>query len=468
MVVTSAATIARVCGGQVVAGDPDAMAVSAVIDSREVSSGCAFFALAGERSDGHDFVGAALRDGARVVVVSRADEDVRAAFASAGRRDSALVAVDDAASALTALAAYCRSRLSCPVIGVTGSSGKTTTKDFLNSVLATSMPVVATEGNRNNELGVPLTLLRASRDCGAVVVEMAMRGRGQIAELCAVAKPTVGLVTNIGTSHIELLGTQEEIASAKAEVLTCLPADGRAFLNADDEWSAMIAERSTAPVTYYGLGEGADVRAVDVTTGGDGCVSFTLRTPQGETAVELAVPGRHNAYNAAAAAAVGLYLGLSLSDIGSGLAAATGSPMRMEVFETARGVTVVNDAYNANPASMRAAVATLGDMAADGRRIAVLGDMAELGSLTDLAHFRLGEDLAAGGIDLLVTVGPRARRIAEGARAAGLPADCAMSADDAAGALGMVSGLVAPGDVVLVKASRVMGLEAIVEGVTST
>jgi len=468
MVVTSATTLVHVCGGEVVAGDAGAMAVSAVIDSREVSSGSAFFAMEGERSDGHDFVHAALTGGACIVVVSRADEDVRSAFSGAGRRDSALVLVADTTRALTTLAAYSRSRLSCPVIGVTGSSGKTTTKDFLNAVLATSLKVVATEGNRNNELGVPLTLLRAGRECGAVVVEMATRGRGQIAELCAIVKPTLGLVTNIGTSHIELLGSQEEIASAKGEMLACLPPTGRAFLNADDEWSALLAERSAAPITYYGLGERADVLAGDVVSDPRGCVSFVLHAPQGEAPVTLAVPGRHNAYNAAAAAAVGLHLGLSLSSVVAGLGSAIGSPMRMEVFETAGGVTIVNDAYNANPASMRAAVATLRDMAAEGRRVAVLGDMAELGSLTELAHFRLGEDLAEGGVDLLVTVGPRARRIAEGARAAGLPAEAIAGADDAAGALELVSSLVAPGDVVLVKASRVMGLEAIVEGVTST
>ena len=468
MVVTSAATLARVCGGEVVAGDTGAMAGTAAIDSREVVSGCAFFALPGERTDGHDFVRDVLVGGARVVVVTRADEDIRAAFAEAGRRDSALVLVPDAVEALTALATYNRSRLSCPVIGVTGSSGKTTTKDFLYGVLASRMNVIATEGNRNNELGVPLTLLRADGECGAVVVEMAMRGRGQIADLCAIGQPNIGLVTNIGTSHIELLGSQEEIASAKGELIACLPADGRAFLNADDDWSAHLAERSAAPVTYYGLGERADVRAVDVVTAGNGCVSFVLKTSDDEAPVTLAVPGRHNAYNAAAAAAVGTYLGLSLSDIAAGLSSANCSPMRMEVFETAGSVTVGNDAYNANPASMRAAVATLRDMAAEGRRIAVLGDMAELGSLTELAHFRLGEEIAAGGIDLLVTVGPRARRIADGARAAGFPADAVSSADDAAGALPIVSALVAAGDVVLVKASRVMGLETIVEGVTST
>jgi UDP-N-acetylmuramoyl-tripeptide--D-alanyl-D-alanine ligase len=468
MVVTSAATLARVCGGEIVAGDPGAMAGSAAIDSREVTSGAAFFALPGDRTDGHDFVGAVLREGARIVVVTRADESVRAAFSDAGRRDSALVLVADAAAALTALAAYCRSRLVCPVIGVTGSSGKTTTKDFLDAVLRTKLSVVATAGNRNNELGVPLTLLRADGESGAVVVEMAMRGPGQIAALCQVAKPTLGLVTNIGTSHIELLGSQEEIASAKAELMESLADTGHAFLNADDEWSAHIAKRTKAPITYYGLGEDADVRAMDVTTAGNGCISFTLRTADGEAPVSLSVPGRHNAYNAASAAGVCLHLGFTLKEIARGLRSANCSPMRMEVFETAASVTVVNDAYNANPASMRAAVATLRDMACDGRRIAVLGDMAELGSLTELAHFRLGEDLASGGIDLLVTVGPRARRIAEGARAAGFPSGSIIEAQDANTALPAVVALLGAGDIVLVKGSRIMGLETIVEGVTST
>jgi UDP-N-acetylmuramoyl-tripeptide--D-alanyl-D-alanine ligase len=467
MVVTDADTIARVTGGEVVAGDGSAMAGSAVIDSREATAGAAFFALPGDRADGHSYIEQALQAGARVVVVARDDVDVRAAFDRAGRPDSALVHVDDVSAALSALARYDRGRLTCPVIGITGSTGKTTTKDFIFSALTLALDVVATEGNRNNELGVPLTLLRADLTTDAVVVEMGMRGEGQIRELCALARPTAGIVTNIGTSHLELLGTQEHIAHAKGELIECLPSDGRAFLNADDEWSARLAATSTAPVTYYGVGPDADVRGTDVDTDERGRVSFMLRTPEGDAPAKLVTPGRHNVYNATAAAAVGLYLGLTLSQVVEGLECATGSPMRMEVFETADGITVVNDAYNANPTSMRAALATLSDMAAQ-RRVAVLGDMAELGSLAELAHFKLGEAVGDARLDGLVTVGALARRIAEGARGQGMAPDRVVAVDSADEAVEAASEMLVAGDVVLVKASRVMGLEKVVEGLTST
>jgi UDP-N-acetylmuramoyl-tripeptide--D-alanyl-D-alanine ligase len=386
---------------------------------------------------------------------------------TAANPEVAIVEVPDAVVALETLALYNRSRLDGAVLGITGSTGKTTTKDLVASVLSTGLNTVATRGNRNNELGLPLTVLEADVSTEVLVAEMAMRGPGQIADLCRVARPDLGLVTNVGTSHIELLGSEEDIARAKGELMGCLPADGRAFLNIDDAWSPTLAEMSAAPVTWFGLGEGADVRAADPKTAPDGTVSFTLVTPAGDTHVALGVPGRHNLYNAAAAAAVGLHLGLSLSQIVDGLAHATMSPMRMEVIETASGVIVVNDAYNANPTSMRAAVATLADMAPSGRRIAVLGDMAELGGLTELAHFQIGEMVARSGIDLLVAVGPRARRIAEGARAEGMSADRALTVGDAVGATRLLGDLAVGGDAVLVKASRVMGLEAVVEGLVA-
>ncbi len=467
MVVTDAGTIARVVGGELLAGDGATMAGPVTVDSREVTPGSVFIAVRGDRADGQDFTGAALAAGARVVLAHRDDEALRAAFKAAGRGDAALVKVADPAGAVSALARYNRSRLSCPVVGVTGSTGKTTTKDFMRAALSVALDVVATEGNRNNELGVPLTLLRADASTDAVIVEMGMRGVGQIAELCALARPTAGVVTNIGTTHMELLGSQERIAQAKSELLRCLPPAGRAFLNADDEWTPRLTEHTEAGVTTYGLSEHADVRATDVSVDGRGQVTFVLVTPEGRASVALAIPGRHNVYNAAAAAAVGLYLKLTLEQVVEGLQATTGSPMRMEVFETADGVTVVNDAYNANPTSMRAALDTLVDMHA-ARRIAVLGDMAELGSLADLAHFRMGERVARAGVDHLVAVGALARRIAEGARAGGMDAASVDSVADAAAAVLAVRAVVAPGDVVLVKASRVMGLEAVVEGLTST
>jgi len=343
--------------------------------------------------------------------------------------------------------------------------GKTTTKDFLRSVLGTRMNVVATEGNRNNELGVPLTIMQAGADTGVLVVEMAMRGPGQIEALTRIVQPTCGLVTNVGVSHVEVLGSERAIADAKAELVQAVPADGRVFLNSDDAWSATLRDSAEAAVTLYGLSDGADVRAVDITVDDSGNAAFTIVCEQGSERAVLPVPGRHNVYNALAAAGVCLYLKLSLSEVVVGLESARMTGMRMEVFESASGITVINDAYNANPTAMRAALATLGEIRAEGRRIAVLGDMAELGTLSELAHFDLGSVVAGSGADVLVTVGPLAKRIADGALAAGMPVEdvrpCATSEE----ASEVLDDLLAFGDVVLVKASRVMGLERIVDGI---
>jgi UDP-N-acetylmuramoyl-tripeptide--D-alanyl-D-alanine ligase len=461
----SAARLAEVTLGEVVSGSPDAMVNGVCIDSRAVHAGCAFAAFAGERADGHAYLADAVRAGARALVVTRWDEDTMAAVAAAGRRDVTVVRVDDAARAVRALAVHHRSRLSCPVVGITGSTGKTTTKDLLAAALGASLRVTATGGNRNNELGVPLTVLDAGADTDVLVVEMGMRGPGQIEDLCGVARPTHGLITNIGQTHIELLGSVEAIARAKGELVRCVPQDGRVFLNGDDEWSRTLAADSAAPVTFYGLGDVNDVRALDITTAEDGHPTLTLAVGDERATLTLPVPGRHNAYNAAAAAAVAVSLGVTLADAAGAMAAFCPTEWRMQVFTVASGVTVVNDAYNASPASMRAALEALVDIHTGGRHVAVLGDMKELGSLSELAHFRIGELVARMPIECLVTVGPLGRRIAEGARAEGMPADAVRACAALEEAGEVLDDLLEPGDVVLVKASRSMGLEVLVEGI---
>ncbi|HSQ22737.1 MAG TPA: UDP-N-acetylmuramoyl-tripeptide--D-alanyl-D-alanine ligase [Coriobacteriia bacterium] len=465
MLTLSVGTLLEITGGDLLAGPSVTMVNGCAIDSRQIQPGGAFVAFIGEHADGHVFVGDALERGARALIVTRDDVALRSALETAGRPEVALILVDDALGALEALASWHRGRLMCPVMGITGSTGKTTTKDFLRSILATRLRVVATEGNRNNELGVPLTIMDAGTETEALIVEMAMRGIGQIDHLCSIARPTAGLVTNVGVSHIEVLGSEEAIAAAKGELVRAVPADGRVFLNGDDAWSDMLAAGTDATVTRYGLGPAADVSALDVTVSDDGHPAFTLVCAAGTVEVRLPTPGRHNVYNALAAAAVALYLDLSLDDIVAGLERATFSRWRMETFESASGVVVINDAYNANPTSMSAAISALGDVPSAGRRIAVLGDMAELGSLTELAHFQLGGEVAASSVDVLVTVGERARRIAEGARAAGLDPAAVRPCATADEASEVLDDLLAPGDTVLVKASRVMGLEAVVEGI---
>ncbi len=459
--------IVSATGGSVLGASYDVIGNGVVVDSREVTPGCIFFALPGERVDGHDFLEDAIIGGAHVLVVSRSREEIEGILALAAAREVVVVKVADSVRALSDLARYHRSRLNCEVVGVTGSTGKTTTKDFLDAVLGSTFRVVSTQGNQNNELGVPLTVLRAGPDTEVLVVEMGMRGLGQIEELCEVARPTVALVTNVGVTHIELLGSQEAVASAKGELVRALRPRGAAFLNGDDAFSATIAATSRAPVTLYGLSEDCAVRAENIAVDAMSRAAFDLLAAEGSVHVRLAVPGRHNVYNALAAAAVGLYLGVPMDRLDAALASAEVSAMRMQVFSSADGVTVINDAYNANPVSMQAAIVTLAEMDSAGRRIAVLGDMAELGSLTELAHFRIGEQVARLPIDTLVSVGPRARHIADGARAEGMAAGRIHACMTAEEATEVLRGTLGHNDAVLVKASRVMGLESVVEEIVS-
>jgi UDP-N-acetylmuramoyl-tripeptide--D-alanyl-D-alanine ligase len=467
MLSVSTDTIVRVTGGELVCGDAETFSSGVAIDSRCVESGNVFVALPGEHTDGHDYLSAALAAGARVLIVTREGHELGTALESAARRRVSVVRVADSCAAIQQLAAYHRGRLLCPIIGITGSTGKTTTKDLVAAVLSAKMRVASTVGNRNNELGVPLTLLGADTDVDAVVVEMGMRGSGQIAALCDIARPTMGLVTNVGTNHIELLGTTDAVADAKGELVEAIPADGAVFLNGDDDYTARLARRAEAPVISYGLSDTCVVRAVDVEVDSEGAASFTLVAPQGEARVALGVLGRHNVYNALAAAAVGLRLALSVADVVKGLESARTTSMRMESISTAAGVTIINDAYNASPSSMKAAVDALAQMSPTGKRVAVLGDMAELGSLTELAHFQIGEQVARSGIDYLVTVGDRAQRIAEGAIAEGMDGGSVAITRSNDEALGVLDGRLCSGDIVLVKASRVMGLEAVVEGIVT-
>ena len=460
--------IAAAVSGHLVAGNGNAAqpVCGIVWDSRQIAPDGAFLALPGARVDGNDFVVQAIRAGARAVICTR-EPDAAAREAAAGC-GCALIVVEDGVAALTALASAWRARLSARVVGITGSTGKTSTKDLVASVLAQRYRTVATVANHNNELGVPATVLAAGPDTEALVVEMGMRGLGQIEALCKTVRPSFGIVTNIGSSHLELLGTRENIARAKSELLQALSDDGCAVLNADDSFTPFLveqgrlAERGIAQCAF-GLSAGADVRADAVSFDGRACASFRLSLPDGSTGtVHLSMPGRHNVYNALAAAALGQRLGLGIEEISRGLSQARGSGMRLEVVQLADGVTVVNDAYNANPDSMRAALETLAGMGTSGRRIAVLGDMGELGANEETLHEEVGTAAAASGVDLLVCVGALARAIAQGALAAGMAPDAVLVCDDAHEAARLVGSRAAAGDVVLVKASRFMGLEQVV------
>jgi UDP-N-acetylmuramoyl-tripeptide--D-alanyl-D-alanine ligase len=445
MIPMTLAEIAAVVGGEV-HGDPElAVTGPAYLDSREPVAGGLFVAVAGERVDGHDFAG-----GAHAVLGSRPTE-------------APTVVVADPVVGMGRLARHVVDRLDVTVLALTGSQGKTGTKDYLASVLAEVAPTVATAGNLNNEYGVPVTVLRADPTTAYLVVEMGARGIGHIRYLCDIAPPRVAAVLNVGTAHIGEFGGREAIATAKGEIVEALPADGTAVLNADDELTAAMADRTSARSLTFG--ERGDVAWRDVRLDDLGRPSFELGYAGGWRPVTLTQTGRHQVPNATAAAALAVAAGVPFGDVVDALgAAAPASRWRMEVHERGDGLIVVNDAYNANPASMVAALDALAGIgSARGRRtVAVLGEMLELGADAAESHREVGRAAAELGIDVVVVVGEAARGIAEGA-----------SREDGSGAVVVTAGRdqalewvrknVAAEDVVLVKASRGVALEVVAD-----
>jgi UDP-N-acetylmuramoyl-tripeptide--D-alanyl-D-alanine ligase len=379
------------------------------------------------------------------------------------------VVVTDPATALGSLARHVVAQLpGVRVVGLTGSQGKTSTKDLLAQVLATAGTTVATLGNFNNELGMPLTALRADADTGFLVLEMGARHVGNISELCGFVRPDVGLVLNVGTAHLGEFGSRDAIAQTKGELVEALAADGTAVLNADDPLVAAMAARTAARVLTYGESSGADVRVADLSLATSGCPEFDLVTADGTAHVVLRLLGEHQAGNAAAAAAVALSLGMGLDDVATALSAATNaSRWRMEQHERSDGVLVVNDAYNANPDSMRAALKALAAIARgrgpEVRSVAVLGEMRELGESSREEHDAVGRLAVRLDISQLVVVGEPARPIHLGACLEGSWGEESVFVTDNDEALAWLRQHLRPGDVVLVKASRAAALERVAE-----
>ncbi len=509
----NAKQIAECTGGQfdVDPLDPRALIGGLTWDSREVASGDLYVALPGERTDGHAFVGAALRSGAACALVSQPPDAATRVLAR--EMGAAIIEVPSTPHALTDLARWWRTQLHGRVIGVTGSSGKTTTKNLIRDVLSARFSVVATQGNQNNELGVPKTILSADVETEAVIVEMGMRGRGQIAELCDFVRPDWGVIVNVGESHIELLGSREEIARAKAELVEALPAGtGCAFLNGADDYCGFvracsgIEERHVRAVTYDGSGRFVDHReaqaAISVLTADgeplvwaesisfddQGRPSFTLCASgfahpahdasadegacRAHDALErvscsLKLRGAHNVSNACAAAAVGRACGMTLAQVATALSAAEPEAGRQEVLHARGGFSIVNDAYNANPDSMRASLRTFSALAVPGRRIAVLGDMLELGDHARACHEEIGRLAAGLPLDTLICVGELSAYIAQAACDAGMDPDKIIRASSTSDVLGELDVLLEPGDAVLIKASHSVGLSRVVEGLVS-
>jgi UDP-N-acetylmuramoyl-tripeptide--D-alanyl-D-alanine ligase len=433
--------VAAVTGG-VVHGDGSRVVSNVVIDSRQAGPGSLFAALIGDHADGHEYVGTALAAGATAALVSHTV-------------DGPCVIVEDVTVALGLLARDNLRQISPTVIGVTGSHGKTSVKDLIAHVLEPSGPTVAPVGSFNNQWGVPLTVLRAESTTRFLVIEMGARGIGHIAELCRIAPPAIGVVLNVGTAHLGEFGSPESIALAKGELVEALPADGIAVLNADDPLVAAMHVRTYARVLTFGTTGDVALGAIALDDAGE--PHFTL-THQG-VQVEVHVPqiGAHHAMNAAAAAAVALAAGVDLATIAGRLrTAGASSPMRMERHVRADGLVVINDAYNANPESMAAALGAVAGIA-DGRAVAVLGEMLELGDRSEQAHREIGRLAADLGFARIVVVGDGARAIADGA---GSIAEVVADVDVA---IGTLSASLHADDVVLVKASRGVRLERVAQ-----
>jgi UDP-N-acetylmuramoyl-tripeptide--D-alanyl-D-alanine ligase len=492
MIALSLAEIATLTGGALLAGDPGARVTGpVVIDSRRAAPGGLFAAIAGERADGHDFAAAAVAAGAAAVLAARPlPEGIPA------------IVVPDVTAALALLARAVASRLTAGhglvIAGITGSSGKTSTKDLTAQVAERLGATVAPEESLNNELGVPLTVLRADERTRFLILEMAARGVGHIGALCDIAPPRIGAVLNVGRAHAGEFGSVENIAKAKGELIEALPrasAGGVAILNSDDPRVLAMAGRtdarvvtfSAAPLTRGSAGPAgypvrphagahrtpaADVRAAEITLDDLGRASFRLMMAGGMAPVTLRLHGAHHVPNALAAAAIAAELGMEVPAIADALSQASArSGKRMDVRERADGVLVINDAYNANPDSMRAGIQALAHIAGAGgharRGIAVLGHMAELGDTEAGSHAEAGRLAAQAGVAILVAVGESARPVLDGARAQPGWGGAAVQVPDTTAAVDVLRNLLRPKDVVLVKASKSAGLWVVADGLLS-
>jgi UDP-N-acetylmuramoyl-tripeptide--D-alanyl-D-alanine ligase len=443
--------IARATGGHA-SGSAELSITEVATDTRRLGRGAMFVALRGENADGHDHLAAAVEAGASAALVERVPEGLQLPT----------VRVDDTWAAIAALGRHVRETVAPATVGITGSVGKTTTKDLIAAATGAERRVVAAQGSFNNELGVPLTLLRLEHDSEVLVAELGARHVGDIATLAPLVAPDVAVVTAVAGVHLEVFGSVDAVAVAKRELVEALGPDGVAVLNAENPYVAAMAEVAPRTLTYAIDAPDADLRARDVSLDDSARATFTAVTPWGEAQVTLPVAGRHNVGNALAALAVAGHLGVDLQAAARAIADARISPWRGEVVE-AGGVRVLNDAYNANPTSVAAALDTLVALRGDARSWAVLGVMAEIGGTAEAEHRAIGARCARAGVDRLVAVGEHAEATAAGAREAGLADEAVAVVDDAVAATALLRDEAAAGDVVLVKASRVAGLEKVAE-----
>lgn len=455
--------VSRSIGGKIIYGNDKGIITAITTDSRSMQPGSLFIALKGDRFDGHEFVLQALDKGARAAVVSRKPADL--GFVP---DDAAVILVDDTLQALQDLAASYRMQFKLPVIAVTGSVGKTTTKELIASCLSSTWKTLKTEGNFNNDIGLPLTLLQMDDSYQAAVVEMGMRGLGEIRRLAAIARPSFALISNIEPVHLETLGSMENIARAKCEVLAAIPADGFALINGDHKLLVEAASEYPCPLYTFGYNKECDFQARECRIAGSG-MQIRMRLPDGMgEELFFPLPAAGLALNVVSAAALSSLLGIDFASIRSSLRDYRPSGNRLHIISLEAGGVIINDTYNANPVSMAAALETGRQLARPGKYAAVLGDMYELGSLEEEGHLIVGQKAHAAGVDLLVAVGEKARDIARGAIAAGMDPNQVHYFKTKAEGMQYLQTRVDNSWIMLFKASRGMQLETMVDELEKT
>ncbi len=447
--------VVSACSGDLASGSPEWLVNSLCTDSRQARAGDLFVALAGERFDGHDFLTEAVRKGVSAVVVNRANAIIATSCACA------VIMVTDTRQALGKLAARYRTDFALPIIAVGGSNGKTTTKELLAAVLRQKLVTLASEASFNNDIGVPLTLLKLEAAHRVAVLEVGTNHPGELAPLVRMIQPKFGVITSLGREHLEFFGDRDGVLKEEGWLAELLPADGKLFLNADDDGIERIVQRSRAPIVRVGRSDKSDWRARDIRLDKQS-VWFQVEAPKAEFAGEYMIHllGRHQVVNALFGVAVGGELGLSRAEIQRGLSECKPLKMRLQLWE-ANGVRVLDDAYNANADSMLAALQVLQEMPCAGRRVAVLGDMAELGAHSEAVHEEVGRRAAESGVEQLFAVGKMAGVMARAAGAAGLNRIFEFAEVESAGHA--LRNFLKTGDLVLLKASRATRLERVGE-----
>lgn len=443
--------ILRVTHGILIQGKPFSGTLKINTDTRTLRSGEAFLALRGERFDGHDYLMQAAEKGAALLIVMM-DGELPVGIP--------VIRVDDTLTALGDLARFHRLCFSVPVVGITGSNGKTTTKEMTAAVLGSIWQTVKTEKNFNNEFGLPMTLFQMNAATEACVVEMGMRGLGQIRSLADIARPTMGIITNVGVTHIELLGSQDAIAEAKGELAEALPEDGALILNADDPRVEAMSQRSKAKVYRYSLEKPADLFLIERNTDENG-QHLRIDGQWGRVNLFLPALGRHNAANALAALLAGAVLGVPMEDAVQGLAGMKLVDQRLLLRKTPSGLRILDDTYNSSPPAVEAALEAMDSIVTKGRRIVILGDMLELGDTAGQAHADVGYNLGNHRVDMAFTFGPHSEETAKAALNRGIPAHHFMSIESL---IDEINGIIGPEDLVLVKGSRGMHMERVVDG----